>query len=55
MLGTNIPAPNYRKVKASRDGLAAVLKEPKKWRPFGLVAPIYWLCTGERHKALDGE
>lgn len=55
MLGTNIPAPNYKKVKASREGLAAVLKEPKKWRPFGLVAPIYWLCTGERHKALDGE
>lgn len=55
MLGMNMPAPNFTKIRASREGLAAVIKEPKKWRPFGLVAPIYWLCTGERHKKLDGE
>lgn len=55
MLGTNMPAPNFTKVKASREGLAAVIRDPRRWRPFGLVAPIYWLCTGERHKALDGE
>jgi hypothetical protein len=55
MLGTNSPAPNFTKVRASRDGLVARLKEPKRWRPFGLVAPIYWLCTGERHRELDGE
>jgi len=55
MLGTNTPAPNFTKIRASRDGLAAVIKDPRRWRPFGLVAPIYWLCTGARHKDLDGE
>jgi GTPase SAR1 family protein len=55
MLGTNTPAPNFTKVRASRDGLAAVIRDPRRWRPFGLVAPIYWLCTGERHRQLDGE
>lgn len=55
MLGTNMPAPNFTRVKASREGLAAVIRDPRRWRPFGLVSPIYWLCTGERHKELDGE
>jgi len=55
MLGANVPAPNFTKVRASRDGLTAVIKTPKRWRPFGLVSPIYWLCTGERHTKLDGE
>jgi GTPase SAR1 family protein len=55
MLGTNSPAPNFTKVRASRDGLAAIIKDPKRWRPFGLVSPIYWLCTGERLRELDGE
>ncbi|MDQ2101000.1 MAG: CHAT domain-containing protein [Tychonema bourrellyi B0820] len=29
------------------------LKNPKYWKPFGLIAPIYWLCTGKRYKELD--
>jgi hypothetical protein len=27
-----------------------VLKDPKQWKPIGLVDPIYWLCTGKRHR-----
>ena len=55
MIGTNSPAPNFTKVKAGREGLAAVLKYPNRWRPFGLVAPIYWLCTGQRRRDIEGE
>ncbi|BDA65946.1 hypothetical protein CAL7716_001120 [Calothrix sp. PCC 7716] len=53
MLGNTFPEPNVNVLNRGRDGIAAVLKDPKRWRPFGLVAPIYWLCTGERHKELD--
>ncbi|MBV5261880.1 hypothetical protein FLX56_26050 [Synechococcus moorigangaii CMS01] len=56
MLGRLKPAPNMRKIRRNRDGLQeSVLKNPSKWKPFGLVAPIYWLCTGERHKELEKE
>ncbi len=53
MLGNRYPEPNSVQIKRDRGGVASVLKAPKQWRPFGLVAPIYWLCTGERHKELD--
>lgn len=53
MLGKNYPEPNSILVKRDRGGVTAVLKDPKRWRPFGLVSPLYWLCTGERHKQLD--
>ena len=56
MIGTSRPEPNMRKVKRDRDGLKnAILRNPQKWKPFGLVAPIYWLCTGKHHKRLDQE
>lgn len=56
MLGNRYPEPNMRFVSRDRYGLKeAVLKNPTCWKPFGLVAPIYWLCTGERHKHLDQE
>lgn len=56
MLGRGNPAPNMRKIRRNRDGLQeSVLKKPSKWKPFGLVAPIYWLCTGERRKELEKE
>ena len=29
-----------------------VIKDPKRWTPFGVVAPIYWLLTGEHDKRL---
>ncbi|BAY80464.1 hypothetical protein NIES25_69520 (plasmid) [Nostoc linckia NIES-25] len=53
MLGNNYPEPNVQLLSRGRDGVTAVIKEPKRWRPFGLVAPVYWLCTGDRHKELD--
>jgi GTPase SAR1 family protein len=52
MLGTQFPEPNAKKLKRDRDGTTSVIKNPKQWRPFGLVAPIYWLCTGQHHKEL---
>lgn len=53
MLGNKYPEPNSKRLARDRDGTTSVIKDPKHWRPFGLVAPIYWLCTGERHKELD--
>ncbi|MBK1987918.1 hypothetical protein A0J48_010260 [Sphaerospermopsis aphanizomenoides BCCUSP55] len=53
MLGQNCPEPNVNLDRRSRDGVSAMIKDPKRWRPFGLVAPIYWLCTGDRHRELD--
>ena len=55
MLGTQYPEPNARKLQKDRGGTRSVLKDPKRWRPFGLVAPIYWLCTGTRHKQLEDD
>ena len=53
MLGNRYPEPNVQVLRRGRDGVNAIIKDPKRWRPFGLVAPIYWLCTGDRHKELD--
>jgi hypothetical protein len=53
MLGTRFQEPNAQRLSRDRDGVTSVIKDPKRWRPFGLVAPIYWLCTGNRHKELD--
>jgi GTPase SAR1 family protein len=53
ILGNKFPEPNSIKIKRDRGGTSSCIKDPKRWRPFGLVAPIYWLCTGERHKELD--
>ncbi len=53
MLGTRQLEANSQKIRRDRDGVASVLKDSKVWRPFGLVAPIYWLYTGERHPGLD--
>ena len=36
-------------------GSSYVIKDPSRWTPYGLVSPIYWLCTGERYKELDLE
>lgn len=53
VLGNRFPEPNAIQVKRDRLGTASVIREPRFWRPFGLVSPIYWLCTGKRHKELD--
>ena len=28
------------------------IKDPQRWKPFGVVAPIYWLLKGEHDKRL---
>lgn len=53
MLGKSYPEPNSKQISRGRDGTTSVIKDPKRWRPFGLVSPIYWVCTGQRHKELD--
>lgn len=53
MLGSRQLEANVKKIRRDRDGVAAILKDPSIWRPFGLVAPIYWLYKGERHPGLD--
>lgn len=53
VLGSRFPQANAVRRNRDRNGTTSVIKDPKRWRPFGLVAPIYWLCTGERHKELD--
>lgn len=52
-LGTNYPEPNTIELKRDRQGTTSIIREPRLWRPFGLVVPIYWLCTGQRHQELD--
>lgn len=53
VLGSRFPAPNADLINRGREGTRSVIKDQNHWRPFGLVAPIYWLCTGERHKKLE--
>jgi Double-GTPase 2 len=53
ILGNRFPEPNSKLIRRSRGGISCIIKDPKRWRPFGLVAPIYWLCTGKRHNKLD--
>ena len=45
--------PNSEQIYRDRGGVASVLENPKKWRPFGLVSPIYWICTGKRNLHLE--
>jgi len=52
MLGNQFPEPNSKKLDRDRNGTTSVIKNPRRWRPFGLIAPIYWLCTGQHHKEL---
>jgi GTPase SAR1 family protein len=30
-----------------------VLKDPSKWKPYGLFSPLYWLCTGKDLNGID--
>lgn len=52
-IGNNYPEPNAVKLTKDRNGTTSVIRNPKRWRPFGLVSPLYWLCTGQRHQELD--
>ena len=55
MLGSRYPTGNSKQIKRDRNGVASAIQDTKRWRPFGLVSPIYWLCTGKRHPQLDLE
>lgn len=56
MVGNRYQKPNMECISRDLAGIkASVIRYPKKWQPFGLVAPIYWLCTGTRHPKLDFE
>ncbi|MCP2730915.1 hypothetical protein [Limnofasciculus baicalensis] len=45
------PAPNVL-VEEGFGAKNGVLADPSKWQPFGLVAPVYWLCTGKNNSWL---
>ncbi|CCQ59706.1 hypothetical protein [Crocosphaera watsonii] len=53
LLGEKYPEPNTKIIERDKNGSYCIIRKPKLWRSFGLVSPIYWLCTGERHKSLD--
>ena len=55
VIGTRFKEANSKQQSRDRGGVTSVLKEPKHWRPFGLVAPIYWLCMGDRYNQLEEE
>lgn len=46
------PNPNVKVQERDSGGTYAVLAKPSLWRPFGLVAPIYWLHTGKDDQRL---
>ncbi|MCL1470926.1 hypothetical protein [Argonema antarcticum] len=39
--------PNFREETRDSGAICGVINYPQYWRPFGLVAPIYWLHTGK--------
>ncbi|MDJ0557435.1 MAG: hypothetical protein QNJ68_23900 [Microcoleaceae cyanobacterium MO_207.B10] len=51
--GNKYSKPNSQQIYRGRGGVASVLEDAKRWRPFGLVSPIYWICTGKRYLQLD--
>lgn len=53
VLGNRFPKPNSKQITRDRRAVASILEDPKRWRPFGLVSPIYWLCTGVHNTQLD--
>jgi len=53
MIGTVYPKPNAELIVRKQQGVTCVIHDPKRWRPFGLVSPIYWLCTGDRSAELE--
>ena len=39
--------PNSIIQSKSKGGTFAVIRNPQEWQPFGLIEPLYWLCTGK--------
>jgi len=50
VLSRNNPRPN-RVDEIGQEGVNSVLREPNEWRPYGMIAPLYWLSTGKRLSA----
>ncbi|HLP91202.1 MAG TPA: hypothetical protein VK184_21810 [Nostocaceae cyanobacterium] len=46
------PQPNVKVINRDRGGTYGVIDKPLVWRPLGLVAPLYWLQTGQEDKRL---
>jgi len=51
MMG-NPPRPNVITRRDDARGAMSILARPNLWKPFGLVAPIYWLHTGKHDSRL---
>ncbi|MGK7921609.1 MAG: hypothetical protein AB4080_16550 [Trichodesmium sp.] len=51
--GKKYSRPNSQQIYRGRGGVASILEDSKRWQPFGLISPIYWICTGERNVQLD--
>ncbi|NET60144.1 MAG: hypothetical protein F6K47_29570 [Symploca sp. SIO2E6] len=46
------PRPNVRVLRRNRGGIDGVIDKPNLWKPMGLVAPLYWLQTGQEDARL---
>ena len=47
------PRPNFTFMHTDERGTIGVIRDPAKWKPFGLLAPIYWLDTGKHDPRLQ--
>lgn len=50
VLSRNNPRPN-RIDEIGQEAIHSVLRDTDKWRPYGMIAPLYWLSTGKRLRA----
>lgn len=50
VLRRNDPRPN-RIDRPGKNGRHAVLRQAKYWRPYAMIAPLYWLSQGRRMRA----
>jgi hypothetical protein len=46
VLGRHDPRPNRIDI-AGKNGRHAVLRDPSRWRPYNMIAPLYWLSKGK--------
>jgi Double-GTPase 1 len=46
------PQPNVKVETRDSSGTYGIIANPAVWRPFGLIAPIYWLHTGKDEQNL---
>ena len=45
--GIQDPRPNRESFDNSSSEFRAIIREDCKWKPYGLIAPLYWLNTGK--------